>query len=81
MKVIAPATTPKKSINLSIDAELLRISKELNLNVSSIAEEALARAVKACLEEAWLKDNAGAIASYNARVEAGGVFSEGLRAF
>lgn len=72
---------PKKPVNLSLNADLLRLGKELGLNLSGLAEEALAKAVRARLEEDWLKENAEAIEAYNARVEAHGVFSDGLRTF
>lgn len=72
---------PKRPVNLSLNAELLALGKELGLNLSGIAEAALAQAVKATLEEAWLKENGEAIQAYNARVAAHGVFSDGLRTF
>lgn len=72
---------PKKAVNLSLDSELLRLGKELGLNLSSLAEEALAAAVKAKMGQQWLEENAGAIDAYNQRVEAHGVFSDGLRTF
>jgi len=72
---------PKKAVNLSLNGDLLRLGKELKLNVSSLAEEALATAVRACLAEAWLAENAQAIEGYNAHVTKAGVFSDGLRSF
>jgi len=41
----------------------------------------LATAVRACLAEAWLAENAQAIEGYNAHVTKAGVFSDGLRSF
>lgn len=81
MRASSLAASPKKPVNLSLNADLLRLGKELGLNVSAIAEEALANAVKATLEEAWLKENADAIKAYNLHVEKNGVFSDGLRSF
>jgi post-segregation antitoxin (ccd killing protein) len=72
---------PKKAVNLSLKADLLRLGKELKLNVSSLAEEALAKAVRACLAEAWLAEHADAIQGYNEHVAKGGLFSDGLRGF
>ena len=72
---------PRKAVNLSLNSDLLRISRELDLNISAVAEAALAQAVQACLSEKWLADNAEAICGYNARIEAQGVFSDGLRTF
>lgn len=74
-------TAPKKPVNLSLNSDLVRLSRELGLNVSRIAEEALAAAVSARQAEEWKRDNAQAIQAYNARVEERGVFSDGLRTF
>jgi len=74
------ADGPKRPVNLSLNSELLRLGKELGLNLSGIAEEALAQAVKERLGQRWLAENAAAIQVYNLRTE-GGVFSDGLRTF
>lgn len=75
------ADAPKRPVNLSLNSDLLRLGKELGLNLSALAEEALAQAVRRRVEEAWLEENAEGIQAYNARVEARGVFSDGLRGF
>ena len=75
------ADAPKRPVNLSLNGDLLRLAKELGLNLSSVAEAALANAVNARLAERWLEENRGAIDTYNARIEAQGVFSDGLRTF
>lgn len=72
---------PRRPVNLSLDSDLLRIGKGLGINISALAEKALAAEVRRRLEEAWLRESAEAIQSYNERVEAGGVFSDGLRSF
>lgn len=72
---------PKKPVNLSLNSDLLKLGKDLGLNLSSVAESALAQAVKESLAERWLTENAEAIQAYNERVEAHGVFSDGSRAF
>ncbi len=72
---------PKKPVNLSLNADLLKLSKDLGLNLSGLAEEAIAKAVRIRLAEAWLAENADAIDIYNKRVESQGVFSDGLRSF
>ena len=71
----------KRPVNLSLDADLLQSGKDLGLNLSAVAEEALAYAVSAKLAERWTEENQAAIASYNQRIEAAGVFSDGLRSF
>jgi len=72
---------PKKPVNLSLNSDLLRLGKELGLNLSSVAEEALAYAVNARLAERWVMENQDAIEVYNRRIEKQGVFSDGLRSF
>jgi antitoxin CcdA len=72
---------PKKPVNLSLNSDLLRMGKDLGLNLSGVAEAAIAQAVKASLAEQWLKENAEAIQAYNERIEAHGVFSDGVRTF
>jgi len=72
---------PKKAVNLSLDSDLLSQAKGLGLNLSGVAEEALAYAVSARLAERWAEENREAIGAYNRRIEAAGVFSDGLRTF
>lgn len=74
-------SAPKKPINLSINSDLLRRAKALNLNLSASLEEALEAIVCRRLSEQWLEENREAIQSYNDHVEAHGVFSDGLRSF
>lgn len=81
MELSYQVNAPKKAVNLSLNSDLLLLGKELGLNISSVAEEALAQAVKACLAQAWLQENAEAIQVYNAHVAKRGVFSDGLRRF
>jgi antitoxin CcdA len=72
---------PKKATNLSINADLLRQAKELNINLSQTLEQHLAERVREVRRQQWLVENKDAIADYNQRVEAQGVFSDGLRSF
>ena len=71
----------KRPVNLSLNSDLLKLGKELGLNLSSVAEAALAYAVNARLAERWLEENQAGIESYNRRIETQGVFSDGLRSF
>lgn len=74
-------SAPKKPTNLSLNSDLLRKARELDINLSSSLEEALGEIVKRRLREQWLSENGEAIASYNEHVEANGVFSDGVRSF
>ena len=68
----APKTT-RKPTNLSLDSALLEEAKAAGINVSRAAEAGIAEAVKRHKEESWLKENASALASSNAYVEANGL--------
>jgi antitoxin CcdA len=81
MRTTYQVDAPKRPVNLSLNSDLLRLGKELGLNLSGVAEEALAYAVSARLAERWLEENRTAIATYNRRIETQGVFSDDLRAF
>jgi antitoxin CcdA len=76
----APGST-KKPVNLSINSDLLVAARRLNINLSATLEDALSDAVRRKERERWLAENQAAIAAYNERVEADGVFSDGLRGF
>ena len=72
---------PKKATNLSINADLLRQAKELNINISQAVEQHLAALVREARRQQWLLENNGAINAYNQRIESQGVFSDSLRRF
>ena len=72
---------PKKSTNLSINSDLLRQARDYHINLSKALEQ---RLVEILLEEKrrqWREENREAIATYNRRIEADGVFSDGWRRF
>lgn len=72
---------PKKPTNLSINSDLLKKAKELDINLSATLEQALTAQLKAKKAQLWLEQNKDAIAAYNQSVDAQGVFSDGLRSF
>ncbi len=74
-------TAPKKATNLSINSDLLRQAKELNINLSQTVEQYLSELVREAKQQQWLTENQKAIAAYNERIDANGVFSDGLRKF
>lgn len=81
MQAYYKTDAPKKPVNLTLNTDLLKISKDLGLNLSALAEEAIAQAVRTRLAESWLLENAEAIEAYNSRIATHGVFSDGLRSF
>ena len=66
-------SAPKKATNLSINSDLLRQAKELNINLSQQVEGYLSELVRKAKEEQWRAENAEAIAAYNERVERDGL--------
>jgi antitoxin CcdA len=72
---------PKRPTNLSINSDLLRQAREMDINLSQTLEQALASEVRQRQQAAWLEENRAAISAYNEHVEKHGVFSDGLRSF
>ena len=66
---------------MSINADLLKQAKALDINLSATLEKALAEALRQRRREQWLAENEAAMHAYNQQVEASGVFSDGLRSF
>ena len=81
MNGIYDRRAPKKAANLSINSDLLKRARELDVNLSSALERTLKRIIKRRLSERWRAENRAAIESYNEHVEAHGVFSDGVRSF
>lgn len=71
----------KKPTNLTIDAELLAEAKELGVKLSRSAEAGLREAVRQAKSEAWKKENAEALESWNDWVEKNGIPLEEYRQF
>jgi antitoxin CcdA len=63
----------RKPTNVSLDSQLLREARELDINVSRACEQGLSKAIKTAREEQWLAENAEAIASSNEWVERNGL--------
>jgi antitoxin CcdA len=72
---------PKKPANLSVNADLLRLAKELGINLSQTLEGRLIEVIQEESRRRWLAENTEAIDDYNARIDRHGVFSDGLRRF
>jgi antitoxin CcdA len=72
---------PKKLISLSLNSDLLKKAKDLEINISAVLEQALISQLKIKQAQQWLDENKSAIAAYNKSVDDNGVFSDGLRSF
>jgi antitoxin CcdA len=75
------ATASKKPTNLSINSDLLQQAKEHHINLSQTLELRLAEILRDEKMRSWKKENREAVEEYNRRIEARGVFSDGLRQF
>lgn len=73
MHATETAKSVRKPTNLSLDSALLKEAKSLGINVSRSAEAGIAEAVRLQKQQKWLKENAEALASSNAYVEANGL--------
>jgi antitoxin CcdA len=71
----------KHRTTLSLDADLTRRARGYGLNLSEIAEKALAEAVRREAQARWRADNEAAIDTYNEQVARRGPFSDALRRF
>ena len=72
---------PKKATNLTLNARVLEVAREMGMNVSQVVDTLLQEEVRRLYREKWLADNQDAINEYNERVRREGVFSDGLRSF
>lgn len=59
---------PKKATNLSLNAKVLEMARELGMNVSQTVDALLAEEVKRRYWEQWNARNKEAVAAYNARI-------------
>lgn len=74
-------TAPKQATNLSINRDLLDAARAAGVNLSAALEEALKEKVAAARRKKWKRENARAIAEYNAFIGEHGVFSDSHRGF
>lgn len=63
----------RKSVNLSLDSNLVSQVRDLKINLSRAAEDGIERAVKAERERLWRLENAEGIAASNKYVEEHGL--------
>jgi antitoxin CcdA len=67
---------PKRAVNVSIDADILKVAKELKINLSQAFEDTLRGLTKEERTRRFREENREAIESYNALIERAGVFGE-----
>ncbi len=74
-------SAPKKPTNVSINRDLLQQAKNHQINLSQALELRLEELLREQRQQQWLQENQEAVEAYNQRVEANGVFSDGVRRF
>ena len=69
----AASKSSRKAANLSIDGDLLKEAKSLDVNISRAAEEGIAQAVLREKRRRWKEENREALESSNRYVEEHGL--------
>ena len=70
---------PKRAANVSVDAEILKVAKEMKLNISAPARTPLRKATEPERIRRWQKEHRASLDSYDALIERAGVFGEEWR--
>jgi antitoxin CcdA len=71
--------SPKRAINLSLNAKVLDMARELGINISQTVDVLLAEEVRQRYLAKWNEDNKDAIAAYNTRIEREGTFAQRIQ--
>lgn len=81
MQITYNAQAPKRAANLSVNDDLLKQARALNINLSATLEEGLITKIQAMQQAEWLAQNQAAITAYNHQVDEAGVFADAIRSF
>ena len=81
MQPLYDLNAPKKPTNLSLNSDLLKKTKKLNINLSATLEQALRAKLAEKEAESWAKENKRAIQAYNEFVDENGLFADEHRTF
>jgi antitoxin CcdA len=71
----------KKSVNLSLDADLLAKARAEKINLSAALENTLKGHVASLEAERWKRENAEALIAMKSRIRAEGVAGDEYRSF
>jgi len=74
-----PKPGPKRAVNVSVDAEVLRVAKDMKINLSQACEQTLRDLTKEERIRRFQEENREAIESYNALIERAGIFGKEWR--
>jgi antitoxin CcdA len=72
---------PRKATNLTLNSQVLKMARELGINLSQTVDQLLAEEVKRRYWQRWNEDNREGIAAYNARIAREGLPLARYRAF
>jgi antitoxin CcdA len=76
MESLFDVDAPKKATNLSVNSDLLKKARALDINLSATLEQALKAKLAKLGAAEWVSENGRAIKSYNEFVEEHGCFGE-----
>lgn len=79
--MLAFKDAPKKPTNLTLNAKVLELARELGMNVSQTVDALLQEEVRRRYRDKWRAENRDAIAAYNERVKRDGAFGDDVRSF
>jgi antitoxin CcdA len=79
--VLYDVAAPKRAANVTVNADLLRRARELDVNLSQTLEDALVQQVAERARQRWRAENRDAIAAYNREIAQHGCFADSLRRF
>ena len=72
---------PKKATNLSLNSDLLKRSRALDINLSATLEHALKEKLAQTEAKKWVDENRNAIKIYNDFIDKHGCFGDEFREF
>jgi antitoxin CcdA len=67
---------PKRAVNVSVDAEILKVAKEMNVNLSQALERALDSLTAEERARRFYQENKASMDAHNAHIEKYGTSSE-----
>ena len=81
MEPLFDLEAPKKPTNLSLNSDLLKKCKAMNINLSATLEQALIEKLAKTKSDQWAEENKNAIKAYNEFVDEHGCFGDEYREF
>lgn len=70
---MATVELKRRPTNVSLREDLVQAAREMEINISQVAEAALTEAVRKAAAERWLAENREAIENFNKWVETNGM--------